>query len=253
MSFAGRHAFVTGAAGGIGYQVAYDLVTAGCSVTAIDIKPNPGGFPDGPGRLVYLEGDLADVQVIEAAVDQAAADGLDFVVNVAGIWLQGDGSIVEMDLAIWERTLQINLMAAVHVVRRAVPHMVGRGSGGAFVHVASVAGARAMDNVLDAGPLDAYQISKAAVISLSRSLALTYGRRGIRSNTVCPGSVRTPMTEGIYQNQDRIEAMAKRTPIPRVGTPEDIAGACLFLLSDKAAFITGTDLMVDGGLMAKLV
>jgi 2-keto-3-deoxy-L-fuconate dehydrogenase len=122
-----------------------------------------------------------------------------------------------------------------------------------FVHIASVAGARAMDNVLDDGPLDAYQVSKAALISLSKSIALTYGRRGIRSNTICPGAVWTPMTDHIYQDPARIKAMESRTPIPQVGTPQNIADACLFLLSDKASFVTGTDLMVDGGLMAKLV
>lgn len=253
MGLQGRNAFVTGAGGGMGFRIACDLVAAGCSVVAVDIKPDPGGFPDGPGRIAYLEGDLTEPATIADAVDRAARDGLDYVVNVAGIFADGDGSVVDMDLAVWERTMQINLMAPVHVVRCAVPHMLQRDEGGVFVHIASVAGARAMDNVLEGGPLDAYQVSKAALISLSRGLALTYGRQGIRSNTVCPGAVRTPMTEGIYQDPARVEAMASRTPIPRVGRPEDIANACLFLLSDEASFITGTDLVVDGGLMAKLV
>jgi NAD(P)-dependent dehydrogenase (short-subunit alcohol dehydrogenase family) len=110
-----------------------------------------------------------------------------------------------------------------------------------------------MDNVMEHGPLDAYQVSKAALISLSRGIALTYGRKGIRSNTVCPGAVWTPMTAAIYEDPARVEAMKQRTPLPQIGTAQNIADACLFLLSDRASFITGTDLMVDGGLMTKLV
>jgi NAD(P)-dependent dehydrogenase (short-subunit alcohol dehydrogenase family) len=253
MTLEGRKAFVTGAGGGIGHRIAHDLVLAGCVVTAFDIKPDPGGFPDGPGAITYRQGDLCDRRSIEEAVDAAATDGLDYVVNAAGVALLGnDGSVVDIDLDIWERTMQVNLMGPVHVARRAVPHML-RGNAGAFVHIASVAGARSMDNVLDDGPLDAYQVSKAALISLSRSLALTYGRRGIRSNTICPGAVWTPMTEAIYQDPERVTAMQRRTPLPQIGTPQNIADACLFLLSDKASFVTGTDLFVDGGLMAKLV
>jgi NAD(P)-dependent dehydrogenase (short-subunit alcohol dehydrogenase family) len=253
MSIAGKRAFVTGAAGGIGRGIACHLVAAGCRVTALDVKEDPGDFPAGPGRIDYIRGDLKDRTVIDRAVDRAAEGGLDFVVNVAGIALMDrDGSVVDMPIEVWEETMQVNLMAPVHIVRRAVPHML-KGGGGAFVHIASVAGARSMDNVLEHGPLDAYQVSKAALISLSRGIALTYGRQGIRSNTICPGSVWTPMTDGIYQDPARVEAMSRRTPLPRIGTPEDIADACLFLLSPRASFITGTDLMVDGGLMAKLV
>ncbi|MEX1108640.1 MAG: SDR family oxidoreductase [Dongiaceae bacterium] len=253
MEFSEKRAFVTGAGGGMGFQIAHDLVAAGCAVTAFDIKPDPGGFPDGPGRIAYVEGDLCDREAIDRAVDGAAANGLDFVVNAAGVaLLKQDGSIVDIELDAWERTMQVNLLAAVHIARRAVPYML-RGKGGAFVHIASVAGARSMDNVLEHGPLDAYQISKAALISLSRGLALTYGKKGIRSNTICPGAVWTPMTAAIYADPARVAAMELRTPLPMIGTPQHIADACLFLLSDRAAFITGTDLMVDGGLMAKLV
>jgi NAD(P)-dependent dehydrogenase (short-subunit alcohol dehydrogenase family) len=253
MDLSGRRAFVTGAGGGIGFQIAHDLVAAGCSVTALDIKPDPGDFPSGPGEISYIQGDLCEHETIDRSVDRAATDGLDYVVNAAGVaMLNEDGSIVDIELDVWERTMQINLLAPVHIARRAVPHML-RGKGGAFVHIASVAGARSMDNVLEHGPLDSYQVSKAALISLSRGLALTYGRQGIRSNTICPGAVWTPMTAAIYRDPERIKAMEQRTPLPMVGSPQHIADACLFLLSERAAFITGTDLMVDGGLMAKLV
>lgn len=255
--FAGRGAFVTGAGGGIGQRIAGDLVRAGCTVTAFDLKPSPDGFPEGPGALTYLRGDVTDAGAVEAAFERAAFERLDFVVNAAGVALwhggpdQCDGPVAEIDMGVWDRTVQINLLGAVHVVRAAVPHLL-RWGGGALVHIASVAGARSMENAMEGGPLDAYQVSKAGIISLSKSLAITYGPQGIRSNTVCPGSVRTPMTEAIYRDPARVSAMAERTPVKRIGTPEDVSSAALFLLSDQASFITGTDLIVDGGLMAKL-
>ena len=250
--FRGRRAFVTGAGGGIGHAIACDLVRAGCEVVALDIKPDPADFPDGPGAITYLTGDLLDPVGLERLLSERLPDALDYVVNAAGVaMMDKDGSVVDVDLDVWERTLAINLTGAVHVVRLAVPRLIRRG-GGALVHIASVAGARSMDNVLEHGPLDAYQVSKAALISLSRGLALTYGRQGIRSNTICPGAIRTPMTDAIYADESRIAAMAARTPADRVGRPEDVARSCLFLLSDDAGFVTGVDLPVDGGLMAKL-
>jgi NAD(P)-dependent dehydrogenase (short-subunit alcohol dehydrogenase family) len=109
-----------------------------------------------------------------------------------------------------------------------------------------------MENIIAGGPADAYQVSKAAVVSLSRSLAMQLAPWNIRSNTVCPGSVVTPMTADIYADDARVAAMQARTPIGRIGRPADVAAAVAFLLSDDASFVTGIDLPVDGGLMAKL-
>lgn len=255
--FSGRSAFVTGAGGGIGFQIASDLVRAGCTVTAIDVKAEPVDFPDGPGCIVYQKCDVCDSDAVASAVATAAFKHLDFAVNAAGVALwhgdpeQRDGAVPEIDMNAWDKTMQINLLGVVHVVRAAIPHMLRQASG-ALVHIASVIGARSMDNAMKTGPLDAYQISKAGVISLSRSLAITYGPKGIRSNTVCPGSILTPMTASIYRDATRVEGMVQRTPLHKIGKPEDVSHAALFLLSDNASFITGTDLIVDGGLMAKL-
>jgi len=143
---------------------------------------------------------------------------------------------------VWHRVLDVNLTAAMLVSRHALP-LLRRSGGGAFVHLASVAGLRNADD-----PMDAYQVSKAGLISLSRALALQYGPLGIRSNTICPGAILTPMTEPLYaEDPARAERMANRTPLRRLGTVADISSACRFLLSDEAAFITGIDLVVDGG------
>lgn len=255
--FDNRSAFVTGAGGGIGMQIAASLADAGCRVTAFDIKPCPPELADTDQPVKFVQGDVTDATVVADAVASAASPTLDFIVNAAGIALWGngkdasDGSVVDIDMTIWEKTLNINLNGAINVVRAGIPLMQKSGFG-AIVHIASIVGLRSMDNAMQSGPLDAYQISKAALVSLSRSLAITYGMDGIRSNTVCPGAINTPMTASIYAQAERVESMSGRTPIQRVGTPQDIADATMFLLSDSASFITGADLVVDGGLSTKL-
>lgn len=250
--FSGRQALVTGAGGGIGHAIASQLIESGCAVIGFDRKPDPGDFPDGPGTMHFVQGDIREVAELQCAFDASKNGTLDFIVNAAGVaMMDRDGSIVEIDMSTWQQTLDINLMGAVHTARLGIPMLLRRGAG-SIVHIASVVGLRSMDNALEAGPLDAYQVSKAALVSLSRGLALKYGRQQVRSNTVCPGAIWTPMTEHIYLQPDRIAQMEARTPVGRLGKPHDVAAACLFLLSDAAQFITGTDLVVDGGLMAKL-
>jgi NAD(P)-dependent dehydrogenase (short-subunit alcohol dehydrogenase family) len=101
--------------------------------------------------------------------------------------------------------------------------------------------------------MDAYQVAKAGLISMSRGIALTYGPVNVRSNTICPGAILTPMIEPLYAaDPARRHRMERRTPLRRLGTPADVSAACLFLLSDAASFITGVDLIVDGGWMLAL-
>ncbi|MGE3894346.1 MAG: SDR family NAD(P)-dependent oxidoreductase [Alphaproteobacteria bacterium] len=239
---------VTGAGGGMGLAIANALSSAGARVMALDLKPRPANLAT---AVAYEQGDVTDEAFIASAARNAAIDGaLHALVNAAGVVLDGDGAFETMDLAAWRRTLDINLTGAALVSRAALPYLkAGRGS---MVHIASVVGLRNMENILAGGPLDAYQASKHALVGLSRSFAMQYAAAGVRSNTICPGAVRTPMTEEIYRDPARVAAMAARTPLGRVGMPEDIASAALFLLSEDASFITAIDLVVDGGIMAKL-
>lgn len=250
--FCDRTAFVTGAGGGIGQAIAEALSHNGCRVIACDIKPKPEDMRQGDGEIDYVTGDITREDDILRSLRSCDDTGLDFIVNAAGIALMGqDGSIVDIDMDVWQRTMNVNLMGAILTARHGVPRLLER-QHSSIVHIASVVGLRSMDNAHDDTVMDAYQISKAALISLSRGLALAYGRRGLRSNTVCPGAIWTPMTDHIYKQSRRVEAMQSRTPIGRLGLPSNIADSTLFLLSQKASFITGTDLVVDGGLMAKL-
>lgn len=249
-SFPGRVAVVTGAASGIGAQITRDLLAAGACVAAVDVAAPAPALADTHERLTFSGVDVADAAAVEEVIGRAhdRHGRLDLVVNAAGIGLlDRDGSIVEIDLADWRRVLDINLDGAMHTSRAAIPLLEATG-GGALVHIASVAGLRNADD-----PMDAYQVSKAGVMSLSRAIALQYGPRGIRSNTICPGAILTPMIQPLYAaDPARAGRMAARTPLRRLGQPADVSDACLFLLSDRASFITGVDLVVDGGWMLSL-
>jgi 3-oxoacyl-[acyl-carrier protein] reductase len=247
MSFQGKAAVVTGAGGGMGLNISRDLLAAGADVTMIDLKPGPEGLDGGPGEATYLEGDVTDDDFIAAAMAEtfAARGRLDYLVNAAGVlWFGRDRSLVEIDLDVWDKVLEIDLKSMVHTVRHAVPLMKKSG-GGAMVHFASIQCLRG-----DTRPQDAYQASKAGMVALSKSVAVQFAGDGIRSNTVLPGGTFSPMQERWSDDPDLKAAADTDVPLGRVGTTQDMADACLFLLSDKASYITGIELIVDGGVTA---
>jgi 3-oxoacyl-[acyl-carrier protein] reductase len=248
MSFEGKTAIVAGGGGGMGLCVANDLVTGGADVTVLDLKPKPEDLAAGPGRAAYHQGDVTDETFVKNTIEDAASESgrLDYLVNTTGVlWFDRDRSVVEMDMEVWDRVLQINLKSIAHTVRHAVPLMKESG-GGAMVHISSCDALRGDDK-----PQDAYGASKAALVRLSKSIAIQFAGDGIRSNTILPGPVLSPMQARWEGNQAALDAIGSHVPLGRVGRPQDIADACLFLLSDKASFITGTELIVDGGCMAK--
>jgi len=253
MSFEGRSAVVTGAGGGMGFSIARDLLSVGANVTAVDLKDRPpefdGGLDVGPGKALYLQGDVSDEAfVAEVFAKTMAANGrLDFLVNAAAVlWFGRDKSLVEMDLDVWDRVLEIDLRAVMLMARHAVPLMQASG-GGAMVHVSSTQSLRG-----DPKPQDAYTAAKAAIIGLSKSLAIQYARDGIRSNVLVPGMTDSPMQDRFKDQPELKQAIADSIPLGRLGQPQDMANAVLFLLSDRASYITGTELVVDGGSWARI-
>ena len=247
-NFEGKVAFVTGAGGGMGYQIASDLINAGASVLMFDIKPEPGNIPGSPEQSHYLQADLTDEPAVVAAVAKAVElfGGIDLLANVAGaLWFDRDKTALEIDLDVWDQVMAINLKSMVHTTRHVVPQMRRRG-GGAMVHFSSTQCMRG-----DSAPQDAYQAAKAGVVAFSKSLAIQLAAENIRSNVIYPGPSESPMQDRWKQNPDARAATAGAIPLGRVGTVEDMSNACLFLLSEKASFITGTELLVDGGLQAK--
>ncbi len=247
MSFEGKVAVVAGGGGGMGLNIARDLVAAGARVTMIDLKGRPAEMPTGPGAAEYVEADLTDAAATEAAIEGAYAAGgqLDHLVNTVGVlWFGRDRSVLDIDLAAWDRVLAINLKSMVHTVRAAVP-LMRRTGGGSMVHFSSIQCLRG-----DAAPQDAYQASKAGVVALSKSFAIQFAGDSIRSNTILPGGTLSPMQARWDEDAEARAAVAASVPLGRIGTTQDQADACLFLLSEKAAYITGTELVVDGGVTA---
>ena len=248
MEFSGKVAFVTGAAGGMGYQIASDLVAQGANVVMVDVQPAPTDLPSGPGAHVYLQADLSDEKAVAHAVQQGvdAFGTIDLLANVAGVLLFGeDKSALEIDLDLWDKVMAINLKSMVHTARHIAPYMKSSG-GGAMVHFSTIQCLRGDD-----APQDAYQASKAGVIALSKSLAIQLAADKIRSNVICPGGTISPMQQRWENNPQALEAIADFVPLGRPGDVRDMANACLFLLSDKASYITGIELIVDGGVLAK--
>ncbi len=248
MSFSGKVAIVAGAGGGMGLNIANDLIAAGAHVTLLDLKPRPDVIADGPGNAAYHQGDATDEAFVESVIGAGveAHGGLDYLVNTTGVlWFDRDRSLVDMDMEVWDRVLAINLKSHALTARHAIPKMIESG-GGAMVHISSLDALRGDDK-----PQDAYGASKAAVIRLSKSLAIQFAGDGIRSNSILPGPVMSPMQERWQGKDDVLADIAAYVPIGRVGVTQDISDACLFLLSDKASFITGTELIVDGGCTAR--
>lgn len=244
MSFENKSAVVTGAGGGMGLNIARDLSAAGANVTCLDLKPRPAGLDGGPGRVLYLQGDITEEDFVADAFarTQETNGRLDYLVNAAAVlWFGRDTSLVDIELETWDRVLDIDLKAMVLTARQAVPLMRATG-GGSMVHVSSIQALRG-----DAQPQDAYQAAKAAVIALSKSLAVQFARDGIRSNVVIPGATESPMQARWQDHPELMRKTADGVPLGRVGTTQDMSNAVLFLLSDRAAFITGTELIVDGG------
>ncbi len=247
MNFKNRGGLVAGAGGGMGLAIANGLIEGGADIVLADIKPEPADIAAGPGRALYLQGDLSDEDFVRGAVaqSQAHAGRFDYLVNTVGVWWgETDLSVVDIERAVWDRVFDINLGSTMLTARHAVPLMQANGSG-AILLISSI-------QALRGDPLaqDAYGASKGAIRSLSKSLAIQFAGDNIRCNAISPGYVRTPMTHRLDENPARAEEMRKLIPLKRFGEVADIAGPGLFLLSDAASFITGTELIVDGGTTA---
>ena len=240
--FEGKVAVVTGAGGGMGYETAAMLVADGAEVVMIDLK-EPSEMPKGSGRAEFAQGDVTDWPFIQDVFDGLSR--LDHLVNAAGVLLFGeDVGAIDIDLKVWDRVMDVNLKSMVLTMKAAVPMMEGE-KGGSIVNIASTQCLRG-----DPKPQDAYQASKAGVIALTKSIAIQYAAAGIRANCLLPGQTWTPLQERWDRNPDAVKQAGERVPLGRVGRAEDMAAAVLFLLSDKASFITGTELIVDGGVTA---
>ncbi|MFC7050000.1 SDR family NAD(P)-dependent oxidoreductase [Emcibacter nanhaiensis] len=247
--FKGKVAFITGAGGGMGLAISRQFLNHGGQAILIDVKDEPAELAEFSGNYVYVQGDLTDEATVEKAMglSESTYGRLDYLVNVAGVlWFDRDKSVLDIDMDVWDQVFNINLRSMALTIRHAVPVM-RKSNGGAMVHFSTIQCLRG-----DSSPQDAYSASKAGVGALSKSAAMQFAADGIRSNVIYPGVAMTPMQARWEGNDEIQEAVGNAIPLGRMGVADDMANACLFLLSDKASYITGTDLIVDGGISAKL-
>lgn len=244
----GKAAIVTGAAGNLGSACARTIAGEGARVLVTDLAGTrleevAKEIRNAGGEVVVHPADLSCESEIEGLIKAAleAFGGIDALVNVAALMegIQNDRDLVEMDADYWDRALAINLRGSMLACKHAIPAMLERG-GGAIVTFGSTAGTRG-----DIG-LFAYSATKAALASLARSIAATYGKQGIRANCLCPGNVWTPETKEMMP-ADMLDMMERTRLTPRMGIPEDIGNMAAFLISDRAEYVTGQTIMVDGG------
>jgi len=254
MRFAGKTAVMTGAASGIGKATCLLFASEGATVIAGDIDEAGGAelAATSGGRILFTRTDVCDVDDIEALMGFAAEQtgGIDIVFNNAGAG-GARQPIDEIDAEGWDRTMNLLLRSVAMGIRHAVPHMMGR-AGASIINTASVA-------ALSAGMSPtAYAVAKAGVLHLTRLAAGDLAKHHIRVNAICPGLIKTNIFTAALDLAAEKKAAVNGTiaefaehaqPVARGGRPEDVAGTVAFLASDDAAFITGTHIVVDGGLL----
>ncbi len=245
----GKVAVITGAASGMGRATALRFAKEGAAVVLTDL--NSGGGEDAVaecaaagGKAVFQRTDVSSEADIKAAVERAVREygRLDIMFNNAGI-AGALGPIETVKTEDWDRSMAVLLRAVFLGMKYSIPEMRKAG-GGSIITTSSAAGLRGV------GYLAAYSAAKGAIITLTQAVAIEVGRSRIRVNCICPGGVNTPL---VYRGQPggekgAEERMAKMQPIPRAGHPDDIANMALFLASDESEWITGTAMVVDGGI-----
>lgn len=248
MRLANKMALVTGGGSGIGRATAEAFAREGAHVVVADLRvegarETVARIEGAGGTALAIAVDVTQAAAVAAAVARglAAYGQIDILVNNAAA-ARGD-DILEFDEATWDFNLTSVLKSVFLCVKAVLPHMIDRRQG-AIVNISSV-------NALLGLGEEAYSAGKAGMISLTQNMAVKYGQFGVRANCICPGTVRTPAWQSrVEQDPLVFERLAKWYPLGRVGEPDDIANAALFLASDETAWITGTTLVVDGGLLA---
>lgn len=248
-----KSALITGGAMGIGKAIAELYSREGCRVAIADADKESGNkaqkeIEKEGGSCLFIPCDVSQPSQVKEMLQKSLSfcGAINILVNNAGIWRPG--KITEISEELWDKVLNTNLKGIFLVSRGIIPHMQKIG-GGSIINIASVAG------LVGAREASAYIASKGGVINLTRGMALDFAKDNIRVNCLCPGLIQTAIGDMVVAHyapeKDPVKAMSNWQPLPRVGSPMDVAGAALYLASDQSAFATGAVFVIDGGLTAE--
>ncbi len=250
----GKVALITGAGTGMGRVAAQIFAAEGARIAVVDINAQAANatvlaITDAGGEAEFISADVADETQVEAMVKSTVDrfGALHIVYNNAGIFPADDGGLTETSSATWDQVLAINLKGVWLGCKYAVPALLASG-GGSIINVASFVALMG-----SATPQIAYTASKGGVLAMTREIAVEYARQGIRANALCPGPIDTPLLAELMANPEWARRRLVHIPMGRPGRAEEVAKAALFLASDDSSFITGTALVVDGGITAAYV
>jgi meso-butanediol dehydrogenase/(S,S)-butanediol dehydrogenase/diacetyl reductase len=254
MDLKGKVAIITGGGTGIGEAVARRFIADGAKVCITGRRQHmldqvAGTLP--PGTVKTCAADVCDQKDVERMVETALSFGLGLqvIVNNAGTEQAPPAGVVDIDVELWRKVIDVNLTGPFLLMKAAIPHMI-RAGGGSVINVSSLAGLRSIPD------LPAYCASKGGLISLTQQAALDYGRYKVRCNVVCPGAVKTammtsamePFAKRVGTDVDGVlAAFSKDVPLHRVSVPEELGGLCSYLASDDSSFLTGVVIPIDGG------
>ena len=244
MKLQGKVAFITGFGSGLGQAIAVMFAKEGAAVAGTSTTESKGQetvamIEKVGGKALFRQGDVGNSAQMKSLIHETVKqfDGLDIVVNSAGV--RTNGSITEITEEDWDRTLDANLKGAFIVSRLAIPEMKKRG-GGVILHIAARSG------MLGQSGRAAYCASKGGMVRLTEAMAMDHAKDKIRVNCICPGPTRTPMVD--TSTPEKLARYTTRVPLGRIGEPEDVAYAALYLASDEASMVTAAILPVDGGM-----
>jgi len=242
----GRVAIVTGAARGIGQGIAIELARKGARVVVSDIIPGESTvnqIKKLKRKAIYVKADISDKKSVQNLVSQTIKifKKIDILVNNAGVYIPGP--TLNLSEETWDKTMNINAKGPFLCSQAALKYMK---KGASIINISSIAG------IEGSASGAAYCASKGAIRLFTKALAAEFGAKGIRVNSVHPGLIDTAMTKGIISDKKTIEGMMSKFLIKRIGKPVDIAGAVVFLASDAASYMTGSEIVVDGGWICSL-
>lgn len=249
MRLANKVALITGSAGGMGQVAAEMFAREGASIVVVDINSDAGeetarNIQAAGGKAIFLKTNVAREEEVKATVKTAidTYGRIDVLYNNAGIMPTEDRSVIETSEETWDKIMDINLKSAFLCSKYTIPHMIEQKQG-SIINVASF-----VAFVGCTVPQDAYTVSKGGMLSFTKSLAVQYGRYGIRCNAICPGPVETPLLRTLWTSEEARNLRLNRIPLERFGEAKDIVYMAMYLASDESSWTTGAWLTVDGGI-----